>query len=98
MAPADLSAWADYLHQSFWNDILLAGRPARLSRHGRADHACCRGGGCIFWPGRGGTGSPCRSARHVLGLRGWCVGRWFYRGVPFWAVGEIMAAWFLAKK
>ena len=39
MAPADLRTRADDLDQSVRNNLLLAGRPARVSRHRRSDHA-----------------------------------------------------------
>ncbi len=34
MAPLDLRTRADHLHESFWNNVLLACWPARLSRYG----------------------------------------------------------------
>ena len=36
---ADLRGWADHPHQSVWDDLLLAGGPARDARGGGAAHA-----------------------------------------------------------
>src|ERR1700751_1573890 len=34
MAPLSLRTWTDYLDESFWNNVLLPGWPACLSRYG----------------------------------------------------------------
>src|SRR5712691_8767396 len=39
MAPVDLRTRADHLHEPFWNNVLLAGWPARLSRYRWIKHA-----------------------------------------------------------
>src|SRR2546422_11430080 len=81
MAPADLRTWPDDLHESVWNDLLLAGRPARLSRYGWPGHAGYRP--CVRFgrPRPGRSIRPCRSAFHVLAFCGCRFGGCFYRGL-----------------
>src|SRR5208283_5884432 len=40
VAPAHLSAPPDDLNEPLWDNLLLAGRTSRLSRHRRSGHAC----------------------------------------------------------
>ena len=71
MAPADLRARSDNLHESFWNDLLLARWPARHSRYGGSAHAWHR---ASVWPG-----GLCRpGAVGILWMRcGSSSSRWF---------------------
>ena len=79
MAPADLRTRADDLDESIWNNLLLAGRPARVSRHRRSDHALIV---AIFRFGRPrgrGAVAPRGSALDVLAFCGCRVGGGFHR-------------------
>ena len=78
MAPADLRTRADHLHQPFWNDLLLACRSARLSRHGGSAHAEHRAALWFGGPCRSGAVRSRRCAFHVLAFCGCRLGRGFH--------------------
>ena len=79
MAPADLRTRADDLDESLRNDLLLARRPARLSRHRRSGHAHDCADLRFGWPrGRAAVASG-RSALDVLAFCRCRVGRGFHR-------------------
>ena len=89
MAPADLRTRPDDLHEPVRNDLLLARRSARVSRHRRPGHALDRR--CLRF------GWPCRRrssrrrvgrALHVLAFCRCRVGRRFHRGLHSSAAEE----------
>ena len=61
MAPADLRTRPDDLHEPVRHDLLLAGRPARVSRH-RGSGRCCRSCCCSVWPAASAAIRPTASA------------------------------------
>src|SRR5258708_2886921 len=83
MAPAYLRTWSDYLHQSFWNDLLFACWSARDARHGRSADAHYRASLRFGRASRTGAVRSHRRAFHVLAFCGCSVGCCFYRGLRF---------------
>ena len=81
MAPADLRTRTDDLHQSVWNNLLLAGWSARLSRHRRPDHALHRADLRFGWSCRRGAVAPRRRTFLVLAFCRCRLGRGFHRGL-----------------
>src|ERR1700730_854568 len=98
MASVDLRTRADYLHQPFWNHLLLACRFARLSRNRGPAHA----DDCVsFWPGwacRSGSVRTRRSAFAVLALCRCGVGRCFHGGLRLGALRRAMATLLYAEQ
>ena len=82
MAPTDLRTRADDLHQPVWNNLLLAGRSARVSRHRWSDHAHHRAALRLWQAASGAEQSASRrSAFDVLAFCRCRVGRGFHRGL-----------------
>jgi len=67
------------VHESFWDNLLLAGRPARLSRYRWTDHAQHRAAPRLGWSGWSRTGGSRGRAFHVLALCGCRVGGCVHR-------------------
>ena len=84
VAPADLRTRAHHLDEFIRNDLLLAGRTARLSRHRRPAHAadCCDI--CFGWPrGRASSRVAWKCSR-CTGILSMSCGSWFSPSFTFW--------------
>src|ERR1700719_4581234 len=69
VAPLDLRTRADHFDESFWNNVLLACWPARLSRYGWTDHAHHR---AAIRAGRSRRTGAVRSHRRTLPVLAFC--------------------------
>src|ERR1700745_1244221 len=78
MAPVDLRARVDDLHQPLRDNLLLARRSARIPRHGRNDHGRHGRDLRVCRPDRKGTIPSLRSAFLVLAFCRCGLGRRFY--------------------
>ena len=77
MAPADLRTRPDDLDEPVRNDLLLAGRPARLSRHRRSGHASDCRDFRFGWPrGRASSRVAWKCSR-CIGILSMPCGSWF---------------------
>src|SRR5207253_9784620 len=104
MAPSDLRTRAKDLHEPVWNDLLLAGRSARFSRHCRSAHAEHRASVRFGRPCRAGSVPSRRRAFDVLAFCRWRLGRRLHRRLRGGSLrrrreeGEAMASELPAEK